>query len=231
MVNITEIRKVKMNKTRANEDMDDYFSDNPTLPVYSRTQVSNTYKVFLDEPIAEPSKYRTVYSTLDAATENDIVEIHLNTPGGQVSSALQIVNAISLCKATTIAICHADVASAGTMIALNCDKVQITPHNRWMIHAPSYGVNGHMQTISEQVKFDTEYLIALCEDMYFGFLSQEEINDMIKNKKEIWLGEDEIMRRLHKRQEILIAQLEEQVKQLEESKQEAPKMSVTKKKK
>lgn len=172
------------------------------LPIYETHNVQRISKVYLDEEIGEPSKYRSVYVTLDSAKEGDVVEFHLNTPGGLLVTAMQINNGILTSEAYTRAVCHGRVESAGTFIALACHEIVIMPGTAWMVHAPSWGSGGDLKSVRNHVEFETRILTEQCLDVYEGFLSEEEIIDMIENSIEYRFDEFEIRERLEKRNEV-----------------------------
>lgn len=175
---------------------DDDYEDDDSIPVYSHS--SNIYKFFIDDYIGDPITFRNFFSCLSSATKKDIIEIHLNTPGGNVNTAIQLRNMIFTCNAKVIAICHGTVASAGTFIALSCPKIVVMPNTIWMLHACSYGTFGNQIAVKEQVDFFDKELWRLTNNVYKGFLNEYEINNMIINKRELWMNTEEIIKRLKK---------------------------------
>lgn len=170
--------------------------DTSAEPVYARSKAVNVYKFFIDGPIGEPNKYRNFFACLDAAQEHDVIELHLNTPGGSVFTAIQFRNMISCTQAHVVAICHGRVASAGTMLALSCPEIVVMPNTFFMIHAASWGTWGSQSGVKDEVDFTDECLWELTHDFYDGFLTSDEIEDIIINKREMWMNTDEIGERL-----------------------------------
>ena len=104
--------------------------------------------VYLNTGIDEPSCYSEVCYILSTLTEDETVYFHINTPGGVLDSAFQLVDAIKGCRATTIAKLTGTVASAGTIIALSCDKLIVAEHTSFMIHNYSaHGISGKAQEL------------------------------------------------------------------------------------
>lgn len=187
--------------SRHDDNLLEMFGDGE-LTVYETHTVQRLSKVYLDEEIGEPSKYRSVCVTLDNAKDGDVIEFHLNTPGGLLMSAMQINNCILTTEAYTRAVCHGRVESAGTFIALACHEIVIMPGTAWMVHAPSWGSGGDLKSVRNHVEFETRILTEQCLDVYEGFLSDEEIMDMIENSIEYRFDEFEIRERLEHRNEI-----------------------------
>lgn len=201
-------------KPKLNEELEDIsFGIKDSLEIYCEKMSSNLFRIFLDEPISDPSKYRSVINTLERATENDIVEFRLNTPGGNVYTALAVYNAISNCPAHTRAIVDGSVASAGTFIVLACDEVVIMKNTSMMCHGASWGTWGDMKTVRNATSFAFEEMTKLVNDIYEGFLTQEEIDRMVEHSLEYWMHDDEIIERLKQRQAYM--------KEKEESKEDS----------
>lgn len=192
-----------MNKDVNNYDDELNLGVKDTLEVYCEKNFSNTFRVFLDEPITEPSKYRNVINTLERATENDVVEIRLNTPGGNYYTTMALYNAILNCPAHTRAILDGEACSGGSMILLACDEVVVMKNTYMMCHAASWGDWGDMKKLRNSTTFSFEQIRKTLYDVYEGFLTNEEIEQMIEHSLEYWFGDEEIIERLKNRQEYL----------------------------
>lgn len=208
--------------TKMNDDLEDMsFGIKDNLEIYCEKASSNLFRIFIDEEITNPSKYRNVINTLERVSENDVVEFRLNTPGGNVYSALSIYNAILNCPAHTRAIVDGVVASAGTFLVLACDEVVVMKNTSMMCHGASWGTWGDMKTVRDATSFAFESMSRLTNEIYEGFLTQEEIDKMIEHSLEYWMHDEEIIQRLKNRSEYL------QNKDMEE---ESPKPRTRKKK-
>lgn len=201
-----------MNKDVNNYDDELNFGMKDTLEVYCEKNFFNTFRVFLDEPITEPSKYRNVINTLERATEDDIVELRLNTPGGNYYTTMALYNAILNCPAHTRAILDGEACSGGSMILLACDEVVVMKNTYIMCHAASWGDWGDMKKLRNSTTFSFEQIRKTLYDVYEGFLTNEEIEQMIEHSLEYWFGDEEIIERLKNRQEYLRKQSEEEEK-------------------
>lgn len=103
---------------------------------------AKSIKVYLTGPIEEPCLYNELCYLLETADSDTTVDIFLNTPGGIIDSAFMIANAIISSKAKVIGHLSGTVASAGTLISMVCNDLQITPHVSFMIHNYSGGMAG-----------------------------------------------------------------------------------------
>jgi ATP-dependent Clp protease, protease subunit len=64
----------------------------------------------------------------------DVINIHINSPGGDVFDGRAMATAIKQTKAKTVAHIDALCASAATYVALSCDEVRMSQGAFFMIH-------------------------------------------------------------------------------------------------
>lgn len=168
------------------------------VPVISK---GNDHTVFLTEAFADPSMYNKLCYCLMNASEEDQFKLVINSLGGTLDSAFMITDAIVKSKAHVTAYLAGTVASAATIIALSCDTLETTDNLSFMIHNySSSGMQGKGHEMKARQTFIDKELNKSFNRYYKGFLSQQEIEDVIEGK-DIWLNSEEVMQRWHKRQE------------------------------
>ena len=87
------------------------------------------------------------------------------------------------------------VASAGTIITMECDTIEVAPYAEFMIHNYSHSTSGSGAQVKEYVTFtDNEFKKAVA-DIYSGFLTEEEMYDISERDKEIWLNQKQVLER------------------------------------
>lgn len=153
-----------------------------------------TYDIYIQEEIESPAHYNEMCHVLHAISKKDYVNLHINTPGGYLDSAFKITEAIDACKAEITAVITGTVASAGTMIALRCDKLVVPKHLQFMIHNYSGGTSGKGNEIIEHVTFSNAEITTAFGNIYSGFLTDKEIKAVIKGK-DMWMGAAEVAKR------------------------------------
>jgi len=163
------------------------------VPVVNDVQNKNI-KVYLTGAIEEPYTYNEMCYLLDTADEDTTVDIYLNTPGGIIDSAFMIANSISRSKAKVIAHLSGTVASAGTLISMACDELDLTPHLSFMIHNYSGGMAGKGHEMKARQKFTDDHLNEAFKSFYSGFLSEEEMDKVIEGT-DLWMGTEEVTER------------------------------------
>lgn len=132
------------------------------------------------------------------STTVEDVHIHINSRGGSLQSAVQIVKAIEYCKGSVYGhlegVCH----SAATLIFLSCDYFIVEANCSFMIHNYSGGAFGKGGEIYEQALHTREWVYALMASVYTPFLTEEEIRSVRLNQ-DIWLVSEQVIERLDSR--------------------------------
>lgn len=163
---------------------------------------TRNFDVFLDEEIGSPSEYRELLSILFGANEDDTINLFFNSPGGNLDTALSIIEGINHTKATVSAILLGSCHSAASMIMLYCHNVFVTNSSYMMIHTASYGSSGNTSNVKAHTDFTFKQVDKLLDDTYEGFLTKEELAS-VKKGVELWLNADEIDSRITKRAKVL----------------------------
>ena len=168
--------------------------------VENKSNKVTTYDIYFQDEIISPAAYNESCYILANAKKKDIVNLHINTPGGYLDTAFRLVEAIDNCKAETVAVLTGTVASAGTMIALRCDKVNTPKHLQFMIHNYSGGAIGKGHEMVEHITFSTSELKHAFNSIYLGFLTKKEVKRVIAGS-DIWMGAKEVKKRWGKMKE------------------------------
>lgn len=166
------------------------------------------YKVFLDEEIGEPSKYRDLINLLYMGTEVDQFNLFINSMGGNLASALAIVEAIKGCDGIVRAIINGECHSAASIIALNCHEIVVTEAAHSLIHTASYGTGGNAHMVKKHVDFSSAHIRKILKNTYEGFLTEDEFRDM-EHGIEFWFDSTQIKSRLNARFKFLETRKEE----------------------
>lgn len=159
------------------------------------------HHIWLNSEIDSADKYVDIFDCLMQATEGDVVAIHINSPGGDLDTALQIIDAIESTPATTIAFLEGQACSAASMIAMVCENVEVSEYAYMMIHTFSQGVSGKFSDIQNSTDFHRKWWREVFEKLYADFCTPEEI-DRVLSGHELWLDTNEILKRFTHRKEV-----------------------------
>lgn len=168
---------------------------NDQCPVDHSTQIINSFDIVLDENIREPAYYRNAFQVLRQAQAGDRVNFFINNSGGRLDTAVCFVNLMKETQAEVYAYLEGDTHSAASIIALNAHMIQVKPYASMMIHHASFGSGGTVQNVMDHVNFTSKQTERLIRDTYKFFLSETELDEVIRNR-EIWLTDEEIGERL-----------------------------------
>lgn len=168
---------------------------NDQCPVGHSTQVINSFDIVLDENIREPAYYRDAFQVLRQAQAGDRVNFFINNSGGRLDTAVCFVNLMKETQAEVYAYLEGDTHSAASIIALNAHMIQVKPYASMMIHHASFGSGGTVQNVMDHVNFTSKQTERLIRDTYKFFLTDTELDEVIRNR-EIWLTDEEIGERL-----------------------------------
>lgn len=204
-IDLEEIIKVKQNGNK----------------LFASKPMATFHEFYLTGRIEEADEYISVFDMIRHASEEDVIKIYVNSPGGDLFTALQFGRAMGDSDATIIVSVEGQCCSAATIIALAADMVELSNHCVWMCHNYSSGMIGKGHELHSQAEFERDWSIKLMKDIYDGFLSDKEINAMLDGR-DIWLAADDVMKRLEQRhnkmkrkakktiQEIKMTQMKEQ---------------------
>ena len=163
---------------------------------------SKTLDAYITSDIGLPIDYNELTYRIKNAPSDYTINLHINTPGGVIDGALFIIDAINKTPAVVTAFLTGTVASAGTIIALACDNVVASAHLSFMIHNYSGGMSGKGHEMKAHQEFVDKNLNNAFTDYYRGFLTIQEIENVIDGK-DLWLGKEEVDRRWLLRKELL----------------------------
>lgn len=162
------------------------------------TPVATQYRYYLDESVSNPQDYHELFELLANAGENDLVRIIISNFGGSLVTCIAIVNAIRSTKAMTVGVLASVAYSAGGAIWLACEGQEVQQHVGFMAHDAQGGSFGSLFQQKQSIEHEMQILHSLYNDVYRGFLSEDEIEIILKNG-DMWLSEKDICDRLDKR--------------------------------
>lgn len=184
------------------------FADEGAFRVTETRSMAQKIDIWLFGEIEDSNQFIDAIEALDAANEGDLVIINLSTNGGNLDSTDTFLQAMRECRARIIVKATGGVHSAGTVILLAAEEFLLSENFNSLIHNGSFGAGGKTSDVKAQAKFQAEYMDAFCRTTYEGFLTDEEIEQLIAGK-DFWLGPKEWMERWNKREALLGNDVEE----------------------
>lgn len=153
------------------------------------------YEFYLSGEILDPESYISWFDVIRNAGPQDTVKIFINSPGGDLYTAIQFLRVMSETEAEIVCSVEGACMSAATMIFLHADVHEVTPNSAFMFHDYSSGVFGKGGEQYDQIQFERKWSETFLKDVYSGFLSDQEIESMLHNK-DLWMTSTEVVARL-----------------------------------
>ncbi len=133
-----------------------------------------------------------VIASISEAGEGKTLNIHINSPGGDVFEGRAIMAAISAYKGKTVAKIDSLCASAATSIALACDEVEMSDGAFFMIHNASGFVWGDKSAMRETADLLEKIEGAIVND-YTAKTGKEEDEIRQMMDVETWMSASEAL--------------------------------------
>lgn len=163
--------------------------------INTSTRAINTHVIKLWDDISYPNEYQEEIELIDSASEDDVIVLDICTGGGVLDTAMLFSRSLKSTAAHTVAIIGPTCASAGSAIALSCREFILDSTSSLMLHTSSYGISAKDTDIFEHANFSRKQLKSFYEEVYSGFISEEEMSDVIKGTP-FYFSPEELVERL-----------------------------------
>jgi len=150
---------------------------------------------YISDEIIEPDEYTDLIHQILVAGQNDVIFIHLNTPGGRLDTGIQIINAMQNSQAKIVTVLESMAHSLGTLIFLAGDEMVVHDHCMIMFHNFKGGVVGKGQELAAQLEATIKWFSIMCRKIYIPFLTEDEFSRILRGE-DIWMQSPEIRKRL-----------------------------------
>ena len=159
--------------------------------------------IYLTDYFGEASEYNEACHVLQTAPKGTTITLIICNGGGNTAAAYYLIDAMNQSEATIVGHCSGFVASAATVVAMNCSNLTIADNTNFMCHNYSHNAGGSGAQVKEYVDYiDREFRRATTEE-YAGFLTDAEIALIVDHDKEVWLNAEDVRTRWAARQELL----------------------------
>jgi ATP-dependent protease ClpP protease subunit len=168
--------------------------------------IAGMFNIYLFGEIECAEQFISAIEVLQAASENDVVYIHLSTNGGSLDATDTFLAAMRDCDARVVVKATGGVHSAGSVILLNADEFMLSENFNCLIHNGSTGVGGKFSDFIAQTKHVSTYMESVMRNTYAGFLSDAEIEALLEGK-DFWMNADEFGKRFEARNTYMAEQV------------------------
>lgn len=197
-------------------------------------QAVNIHEFYVSGDIESSEDYIDWFDIIRSSGPNDILKFYINSPGGDLFTAIQFMRVLNDTEANIIVSVEGACMSAATLIFLCGHQFEVSPHSMFMFHNYSSGVVGKGGEMYDRLAHEKEWSEKLLREVYVDFLTEEEITSILNNK-DIWMDGDEVIVRLKQKVAALEAAQDAQNEEPEEEEElidvPQPKKRRTRKKK
>ena len=179
--------------------------------VSAEQQVQVKYKCRLYGAYDSSEDFLYTLEVLEMAEEHDIVELHVQGPGGSLDAVITLLHAMDKCKCPVHVIATGSLASAATFPILAADSYELHQFTSFMFHSASFGVAPQKtHDVIEEAIHNWKQCERIIRDMYEGFFTNEELDSMLQGRT-FWMDAQEFTERYAARNKILEAEMKEAV--------------------
>lgn len=179
--------------------------------VSAEQQVQVKYKCRLYGAYDSSEDFLYTLEVLEMAEEHDIVELHVQGPGGSLDAVITLLHAMDKCKCPVHVIATGSLASAATFPILAADSYELHQFTSFMFHSASFGVAPQKtHDVIEEAIHNWKQCERIIRDMYEGFFTTEELDSMLQGRT-FWMDAQEFTERYAERNKILEAEMKEAV--------------------
>jgi ATP-dependent protease ClpP protease subunit len=162
---------------------------------------NGVYRIYLNSQIEHAGQFTGALEVFARASEHDVVEVHLSTPGGSLDATDTFLQGMRECQARVIVKATGGVHSAGSIILLSADEFILSENFNCLIHNGSCGSGGKFSDFVAESDAAKEYMQKVMRNTYEGFLTEQEIEDLMRGR-DFWLNGKQFMERWHRREEL-----------------------------
>ena len=180
----------------------DLLFGNDSKQSFTNRPTGQVHEYYLTGPIGRAEEYTSWFNVIRHAGENDIIMLYINSPGGDMFTAIQFLSVLKETEATVVVKVEGACMSAATMIMLGGDKFMLDEHCMFMYHNYSGGTIGKGGEMYDNITYERKWSKKFMHDIYKDFLNKSEIDKMLDGK-DLWLTSDEVADRLRKKAEAM----------------------------
>jgi len=161
-------------------------------------QAVNIHEFYLSGDVEGSEEYIEWFDTIRSASKNDVIKIYINSPGGDLFTAIQFMRVLTETEAQVVISVEGACMSAATLIFMCGHQYEISPHSVFMFHNYSSGMAGKGGEMFDRMAHERIWSEKLFQDVYADFLNEREIKSILDNK-DLWMDSDEVIKRLKKK--------------------------------
>ena len=178
--------------------------DNTTLRVSYVPVRTGTYSADLYGYIESASQFSEIIAALELMEETDEFVLNLSSGGGSLNAADTLIHAIKKTKGHFHVVATGNISSAATFILLHAHSFELSEGFNSLIHCGSLVSGGNFNEYKQEIKFSAEFMENSLKRAYEGFLTDPEMDEMLKGVDR-WITSEEWVERHEARNAYFVA--------------------------
>lgn len=176
---------------RANEDEGDIRDPDKKVSYYvEQVPGPKIVRVNITTDFETPDFYDELFHLLTNLDKGDVVVYTINSNGGYLSGLTMLLEANAVTEAHTVAHIVGSCHSCASMLAMSCDEVIVGNYSEMLVHSVRFGYGGKVADNKAHVAHTDKYTEQIFRELYVGFLSEEEILEVLSGKEQYMLPEE-----------------------------------------
>lgn len=175
------------------DEDDDIMQFSPVAPIEESR--GKSYHFYILGTIGEATQYIRLLHTLKSCGPHDLVYLHINSPGGYLWTAIQLIHAIGVCRGTVITCAEGEVASGASLLFFAGHGMEVGEFASVMAHDARGGHGGPLAEQAQSLDHVRLTYQRLCETIYGPFLSKKELKSVFDGGT-VYLDSAEVRKRI-----------------------------------
>lgn len=148
---------------------------------YKKSSLCDKHIFTTPEVIESLDQFNSLLDVCEYAHEDEVIVLNILCYGGSVDVTLAVYNALRSTKATVSTINKSVAASGGSILLLAGDNIGYNRNSYTMVHTSSYSTGFNTNPENFNSALNSEQRIRdIYHDVYQGFLTEQEIEDVLK---------------------------------------------------
>lgn len=157
--------------------------------------VSRIYNIYINKQIYEADRYTDMINLIRNASQYDMINLYINSPGGNLYTGLQIINAMKDSQAHVRTILDGVAMSLAPLILFAGNDIVVNENTMIMFHDFSSIDSGKGSEMLSSAEAHGKFYKELLLSYAYPFLSEIEIENITKGI-DVYFDYDEIVKRL-----------------------------------
>ncbi|QHZ59876.1 ATP-dependent protease [Alteromonas phage vB_AmeM_PT11-V22] len=165
---------------------------------YKKQSLGDKHVFDTPEYIEHLSQFQQLIDVCEEAHQDEVIILNVMCNGGRFDVTTRVYNALMHTEATVLTINQNSAASGGSILLLAGDQIGYSPFSTTMIHTSTLGkYPDKLPEIKGGVDNHDTALRDFYKQVYTGFLTEEELEDVLKGQP-LYVYDDEHHERLER---------------------------------